>query len=911
MNPIEMARELGQSIWYDDLRRGLLVSGGLQRLIDQGISGLTSNPSIFEKAIAGSDDYDQALSDPSVECQDARKSCEGLMLDDVRSAADLLRPVFERSGGEDGYASLEPDPDLAYDAAATIKEARRLFAALGRPNVMIKVPATPQGIVAIRQLIGEGININATLIFSLEAYRQVREAYIAGLEDLARRSGGLVGQVCSVASFFVSRVDTAVDPLLEERIRLGQEELRPLLGKAAVANCRLAYQAFKNTFSSRRFSELEYRGACVQRVLWASTSTKNAAYSDLLYVETLVGHDTVNTMPGPTLTAFLEHGRVHPSLEEDFEGAERVMQALDAAGISMEQVTARLLADGVRAFSDSQHKLLDSVEKKKARLFARDSSPGASRHDLPEVESAIADLKNGDVVSRIWRKDFTVWKPEAKEISDRLGWLSVGGEMRAQVPRLKAFAQEVSDAGFTSVVVLGMGGSSLGAEVIGRTFNRPAGYPELIVLDSTVPACVQSVAKRIDLAHSLFIVSSKSGDTIEPTAFYRYFRKRVENVVGTERAGRQFVAITDPGSPLEVLAQEQRFRRTFLNAMDIGGRYSVLSYFGLVPMALIGMDVAVVLDRAERMRMACTSGSELQDNPGAWLGALLGGMARNKRDKLTLVASPGVAGFGPWVEQLIAESTGKQGRGIVPITGEPLASPASYGDDRFFVYLRLEGDGNVSADRSMERIRAAGHPVVRLDLKDKYALGGEFFRWEFATAVAGSILGIHPFDQPNVQKTKDLTAGLLAEFAAPGELPHVEASNSLQALLEGAAPGNYLSIMAYVCRTSAMDRALAGLRRRIVDRYRIATTAGYGPRYLHSTGQLHKGGPGSGLFLIVTAGRKADVEVPGAPYSFGALADAQALGDLWALQEAGRKVARIHLESASATAVSGIASKIR
>ena len=369
MNQIEQARRLGQSVWYDDMRRGLLVSGELKNLIDLGVSGLTSNPTIFEKAIAGSNDYDQALTGPSLAGKDAREVYEDLTLYDIRAAADLLRPVFDRTGGEDGYASLEPNPDIAYDTAATIAEARRLFAALNRPNVMIKVPATSEGMPAVRQLISEGINVNITLIFSLEAYRQAREAYICGLEHLARRGGGTVSKVASVASFFVSRVDTAVDTLLEKRIRQGHEELKPLLGKAAVANSRLAYQAFKNTFASMRFSELENRGARVQRVLWASTSTKNPAYPDLLYVEPLIGRHTINTMPGATLAAFLDHGRVSATLEQDMEGAERALQALDAAGISMEQVTARLLADGVRSFSDSSHKLLASVEEKRARLL--------------------------------------------------------------------------------------------------------------------------------------------------------------------------------------------------------------------------------------------------------------------------------------------------------------------------------------------------------------------------------------------------------------------------------------------------------------------------------------------------------------------------------------------------------------
>ena len=910
-NPVQEVNRLGQSIWYDNIRRGLIKSGELQQLIDLGVSGVTSNPTIFEKAIAGSTDYDEALLEPAKEGKSPQQLFETLAIEDIRATADLLRPIYDQTGGVDGYASLEVSPQLANDTEGTVAEAKRLFGALDRPNVMVKVPATPEGIPAIRSLIGQGININVTLIFSLDVYNQVKEAYIGGLEQLAR-SGGDVRKVASVASFFVSRVDTAVDGPLEEGIRGGREDLKNLLGKAAIANARLAYQAFKGTFNDERFAALREKGAKVQRPLWASTGTKNPAYSDVLYLESLIGPDTVNTVPPATLTVFLEHGRASVTLEEEIEEAGRVVAALAAAGISMEETTAKLLADGLEAFADSFQKLMANIEDKKARLLAREHEhPGVSLGSyLPDVEATLIDLQARDVVGRTWRGDHTVWKPDPIEITDRLDWLTVTDIMCDQVTTMQAFAEEVRDADFRHVVLLGMGGSSLGPEVLRQTFGSAPGYPELIVLDSTVPGWVQSVTEAVDPARTLFLVSSKSGSTTEPNAFYAHFRSLVEQAVGKERAGQNFIAITDPGTSLENLAQEQGFRRVFLNPPNIGGRYSVLSYFGLVPAALTGLDLATLLDRADCMREGCASCVPAHDNPGAWLGAVMSTFALQGRDKITLVTSPAISSFGLWAEQLIAESTGKEGRGIVPVMGEALALPDSYGDDRLFVYLRLEGDGNSDIDAAVEQIESSGHPLLRLVLRDQYDLGAEFFRWEFATAIAGAVIGIHPFDQPNVQAAKDMTDSVLRQFATSGNLPEMEASGSLRSLLTEARPGDYLAIMAYLRQTPEVDNALAVLRRQVMGRYGIATTLGYGPRFLHSTGQLHKGGPASGLFLQLTADHGEDVSVPGEPYTFSVLADAQALGDLQALRASERRAVRVHLGSDNGAAIHRLAEEL-
>ena len=517
--------------------------------------------------------------------------------------------------------------------------------------------------------------------------------------------------------------------------------------------------------------------------------------------------------------------------------------------------------------------------------------------DDPDVASAFVGLEERQVVSRIWSGDHTVWKPDPTEISDRLGWLTVTDFMREQAPMIEAFAREVKDDGIKHLVLLGMGGSSLGPEVLRQTFGNAPHYPVLIVLDSTVPAWVKSVADAIDLAQTLFLVSSKSGSTTEPNMFYAYFRGLVEQAVGPKAAGRHFIAVTDPGSSLAKLGEEQGFRQVFLNPTDLGGRYSVLSYFGLVPAAVIGLDVLKLIARADQMRGRTEPGVPVRDDPGAWLGTVMGAMSQKGRDKLTLVTSPAIRSFGLWVEQLIAESTGKEGSGIIPVAGEPLLSPENYGDDRLFAYLRLEGDENAQIDEAIDAIGASGHPVVRLVLNDIYDVGAEFFRWEMATAVAGSIMGINPFDQPNVQAAKDMTESVLAQFESSGQLPAMEDPAYIGKLLGMARPGDYLVIMAYVLQTPEVDLALDNLRRRVTERYGIATTMGYGPRFLHSTGQLHKGGPGTGLFLQITGEHIQDLEIPGAPFTFGVLADAQALGDLQALRSSDRRAVRVDVGS--------------
>lgn len=517
--------------------------------------------------------------------------------------------------------------------------------------------------------------------------------------------------------------------------------------------------------------------------------------------------------------------------------------------------------------------------------------------DNPTINRTLDDLASSHAIERIWTRDHTLWKPSPTEIENRLGWLTVLDHMQDGLADLRTFAQAVREAHTTDVVLLGMGGSSLGPEVLRCTFGSSKGAPRLWVLDSTVPGWVAQVTKAIHPARTLFLVASKSGGTIEVMSLFAHFWDLVHRTKGN-RGGAQFVAITDPGTGLEQLARERGFWRTFTNPPDIGGRYSVLSYFGLVPAALLGLDVGRLLARSIAMREACRHTASPRDNPGAALGGMMAAMARAGRDKVTLLTSPALNSFGLWVEQLLAESTGKEGTGLIPVAGEPLAPPAAYGADRVFVSFRLKGDRNAALDRTVIALQRAGQPVFRLNLIDRYDLGREFFRWEFATAVAGHALGVHPFDQPNVQESKDNTGRVLKEMETQGHFPALPAITPKQALarlLEEAGPNRYLAILAYTTPTPQLEAALRALRKAVMVRHHIATTAGYGPRYLHSTGQLHKGGPNSGLFLEFVDSMKPDVPVPGKFYSFGTLAQAQAIGDLQSLQSHQRPAVRIAL----------------
>ncbi len=532
---------------------------------------------------------------------------------------------------------------------------------------------------------------------------------------------------------------------------------------------------------------------------------------------------------------------------------------------------------------------------------------------VPTVSSALENLRRDRVVDRIWAKDHRVWKDNPKEISDRLGWLTVQDQMQQQLLQLHHCVSVAKEMKVKDVVLLGMGGSSLGPEVFRTVFGSQKAAPRLWVLDSTVPGWVRQVTKAISPSRTLFLVASKSGGTIEVMSLFGHFWELVSQAKGNH-GGKQFVAITDPGTGLEHMAEEYGFGQTFTNPADIGGRYSVLSLFGLVPAALLGLDIARLLDRATGMAERCRNQDDVGANPGAYLGAAMGCLAKTGRDKITILASPALATFGLWVEQLLAESTGKEGTGLIPIAQEPVLRPQAYGNDRFFVYLKLKGEKNGALDRAVQALIKAQHPVIQFDLRDRYDVAGEFFRWEFATAVAGHLLGIQPFDQPNVQESKDNTNRVLAAYQSTGRLPEQTSTDP-----KGVAPdfthhlqpGTYVSVLAYTTPSRSFETAMGRLRKALMSQHRIATTFGYGPRYLHSTGQLHKGGPNTGVFLELVDRMKPDLAIPGKPFSFGTLAQAQAAGDLESLRAHHRHAIRVQLGPDPAVTVNRIMAALR
>jgi transaldolase/glucose-6-phosphate isomerase len=918
-NPLRRIHTFGQSIWLDFIRRSLLKSGDLKSMVERdGIRGVTSNPSIFEKAISGSHDYDELIRARAKAGISVEEIYQELTIEDVQEAADIFLPLYEETNGLDGYVSLEVSPHLAHDTQGTIAEARRLWSALDRPNVLIKVPATLEGLPAIKTLIAEGINVNVTLLFSLPRYRKVAEAYLEGLETRLAQ-GSPIDRVASVASFFISRIDVLIDPELEKVIKSDGEHAELAAkahGQVAISCAREAYQIFEEIFSSSRFNLLAENGAGKQRLLWASTSTKDPRYSDVKYVEALIGSETVNTIPLETLNAYRDHGDPGLRIEQDLISSRRILDSLPNMGIDLKQATEQLEHEGVHKFSRSFDRLMASIEKK--RGFAGEDDEQGMHINFGKYETAyrarLQKLANADVAKRIWDKDPGLWtddQDEHAQIKHALGWLHVVEKMKHNLSALKQFSDEVVEAGFNRVVHMGMGGSSLAPMLFAHLFQGLKSGLPVTILDSTDPESILGLEKKLALEKTLFIVASKSGETAETLAFGDYFYNKVHDLKGDD-AGENFVAITDPGSHLVEIANARRFRKVFLNYTDIGGRYSALSYFGLVPAALGGVDVEELLERAAVMMHACNASVPVDENPGLRLGAALGELAQQGRDKITFVMPDTLSTLGMWLEQLLAESTGKEGEGLLPVQGEQLGDLEVYGSDRVFVDVYLE-EGKREGLPILKRLEKAGHPIIHIMMKDQLDVGMEFFRWEFATAVAGSIIGINAFNQPNVQESKDNTERLLDQFdqngTLPEEEPHLTEADmqifseyvtgdlevTISEFLLDSARGDYLALMAFLPEKPEMDRELQKIRLMLRDRLKLATTLGYGPRFLHSTGQLHKGGPNSGLFLQLTADHTADADIPGRSYSFGVLQHAQYLGDFEALQEHGRRVIRIHL----------------
>jgi transaldolase/glucose-6-phosphate isomerase len=918
MKNSELLHQFGQSIWYDNIQRRLLQNGELAQMIqDREIFGVTSNPSIFQNAIAKTTDYDSALKPMAWAGWNANDMFWQLAIDDIREAADLFKPLYDETSGGDGYVSLEVNPLLAHDSENTLKQAIELWQRVDRENLMIKIPATKEGVVAVEKAIAEGLNINVTLIFSLERYQEIINAYLRGLEKRVSQ-GKSIEQIASVASFFVSRVDTKVDPLLQSIIDAGginSSVAKTLLGTIAISNSKLAYALFKKNFLLPRFEKLSKKGGRIQRPLWASTSTKNPKYKDVLYIEELIGPDTVNTIPPQTLKAFLDHGKAELSIEKGLNVAKENLRKLAEIGIRIEQVTGELEDEGVKSFSDAFTSLIQTISDKGTSAVTELGSL---------VKSVIEETRKAtekSSIKRLFEVDPTLWTTDPQgqeEIRKRCAWLNAPWSKFECIPDGDSLLNHCKEKGFTHALLLGMGGSSLAPEVLrqinGVTKRNEIDGLDLAILDSTDPVQVQEALDRSAVENTLFIVSSKSGNTAEVNAYFDFFWGKTEAKVGKE-VGDHFIAITDPGTKLESLAEERKFWHTYFGDPMVGGRNSALTAFGLVPAALIGMDVDRLLLNARNLADQCVPEVPFGANPGAMLGVVLGSAWKAGKDKLTVITDPDWNSFGSWLEQLVAESSGKQGKGIIPIAQEPLIEANLYGKDRLFVYLRSSGENAAFS----AALRKAGQPVLEFTVTSAYDLGGQFYLWEIATAIACSILQVNSFDQPDVQDNKNRTVKKIEGFRKDGKLSDYEPNLKLgqnkvfgaknvkeisgktinevilKFLQESVQAGDFIAINAYLPRNPKNLKALTELRKQILNQFKAATALGFGPRFLHSTGQLHKGGPNSGVFVQITADTSADLEIPTEGITFGTLERAQAIGDFEALEARGRRVIRIQL----------------
>jgi transaldolase/glucose-6-phosphate isomerase len=649
-------------------------------------------------------------------------------------------------------------------------------------------------------------------------------------------------------------------------------------------------------------------------------------YYDLRYVETLIGPDTVNTLPDETIDALANHGLLRKNtIEEGLDEANQLFGQLKQFDIDIAFVTQQLENEGVQKFIEAYNKLLANLSKKRADILGKQASTqqinfDSSKSELSAVYAALDEKQAG---RRLFAKDPHLWKDDpdqVKAISNRMGWLTFIEAFIERSKFIDAFAKQVKLEGYKHAVLLGMGGSSLCSEVACETFAVSKGYLKLLVLDNTDPAAIHEIEKQVDIEKTLFIVASKSGTTKESLSFFKYFYDQLEKKK-KGKAGNNFITITDAGTPLVNTSEEHSFRKIFINPADIGGRYSVLSDFGLVPMSLMGIDIKALLQSAKQMEGNCDPFVPAAGNPGINLGGLLGMAQKMGRDKITFVLSSSIWSYGFWAEQLIAESTGKEGKGIIPVQGEQLGSPDVYGDDRVFAHIYLTTDDNASNNKKLLALEKAGHPVVRIGIPNKLALGGEYYRWEVATAIAGMVIGINPFDEPNVAEGKKNTDRILDEWKQKSAFPSAVATMQkgditayaggnakqledkniaspaafIKAFTSMAKTGDYIALLPYFLKTDKRTKMLQSWRMEMRDHLKVATTLLHGPRYLHSTGQLHKGGPDSGLYIILTGDEHEELPIPGEEFGFATLHHAQALGDFKSLSDKGRRVIRINL----------------
>lgn len=914
MNKSKELYQLKQSIWFDNIGRNLIENGWLKEQIEKEvIFGLTSNPSIFKKAITNGTDYSMDIQSMSWAGLDTKSIYERLVIEDIQSVSDLLYPIYEGTNQVDGYVSLEVDPENANNPNLTIEEAKRLWKLVDRKNLMIKVPATRAGMPAVKELIASGINVNVTLIFSVDRYLDVVDAYFSGLEERIKNNLP-IDQIHSVASFFVSRLDVKIESKVMDIVKSGkisENEVQPYLGKLAILNAVYAYEEFNIARNSERFKKIAEKGGNIQRPLWASTGTKNANYSDVLYVEGLILPDTVNTVPPNTLNAFLDHGKSevvnYSAGKSEFRNLENILKDI---GVNFEEVWIELEDEGVGAFISAQEDLLEAIKNQHDHFLS--SLGGLSS----QIEKRMETIKSEDFPTKFFALDAALWTKKTSEVDEvlhRLGWIDAPELSGAIIDEAEELLEGLEKDGFTHALVIGMGGSSLAPEVFSKVFKDGEKLRErglaLSILDSTDPIQIDEKTREIPIEKTLFIISSKSGTTAEVNALLAYYWKLVEEV-NEKSAGKHFVVITDSGTPLEKLGLEKGFRKIFNADPNVGGRYSALTAFGIVPLVLAGIDGRQFFNAADRMRIKCSHLTPIEKNPGFALGSAITEAYFDNRDKVTILTDPAYYAFGSWLEQLVAESSGKSGKGILPVDREPIVSAADYSNDRIFYYLRSSGE----LDGLVDALIDLNHPVIVSNSDNKFNLAAEIYKWEIAIAAACSFIEVNPFNQPNVQESKAITHGMISaykknpileegnllfsnsEYSVYGKMEKEKSVKETTEKFFTVNAGDFISINAFLPRIEAYENILQHLRKYLLDTYSVPVTLGFGPRFLHSTGQLHKGGKNNGIFLVISQGAPIDFEIPGEGMNFSVLEKAQALGDMQALEKNNRRVLRIHLK---------------
>lgn len=901
--------EFGQSVWLDNIRRGLIKNGQLAKEIERGvIRGITSNPSIFCKAIKDSHDYDNALTSMALSCINEEEIFFQLMVEDIRDAADLFRDLYVKSGGNDGFVCLEINPYFAHDACKTIEQAKQIWKAVNRPNLMIKIPATDEILPVITNLTAAGINLNLTLIFSPEKYKKCAYAYIDGLRK-RMENGDSLEKIRSVASVFVSRADTKTDTLLIEKGVSSQN----LLGKTGIRTAQRIYNISIDIFGDDNFDDIKAAGGKAQRVLWASTSTKNPLYKPTYYVEALVGSDTVTTLTPVTLDSLMKSSNIRPVLPVLDSEIDEFFVSLEKTGINIQDVYLQLEDEGISGFTFDYSEALSSI-KSHCKLIRNRIG---KLNDL--LVSAYERFNQESIMRRIFSKDPTVWTYDTtafSEIRNRLGWLDTYKNTEGNIPDYISLRNKLKKEQISKIILLGTEESSLAAEVIAKIFDKESDI-KLQVVDTTDPVQITEIRKSLDLKETIFIVCSKSGASIEINSLLRYFYEITSDYFG-ENAGKRFIAITDPGSRLETVAEDLGFRQLFLSDPSSGGRFSALTPFGIIPAILIGLDPQRITPKVREMMLNCSPSLPAYRNEGLSLGIFIGAAAEIGKDKLTIISDPSFEPFTIWIEQLIAQSSGKNGKGIIPVINEPQLQGRPYAEDRVFVYIN--SDNSHAAEIS--QIKKQGHPVYEILIDDQYDLFGEFYRWETAAAAACAILGVNPFDHPDALASKTLTNAKLAEYRENRSLSDMQAvwsDNNIEVftncpsenvfenesyndiitnfIKQADAGKNYIAINAFLPQNEEMLIWLQKLRKTLLECTGCATTIGFGPRFLHTAGQLHKGGANLGYFIQVAADYNEDTAIPDEIYGFKILERAQALAEIECLRDRERKVIQIRFKN--------------